>query len=193
MTDNERNDRVLVVDDESAYTDLLAAWLKDDYEVLTATSGPAALDEFRSVGGDVDVVLLDRRMPGISGDETLEQIRDTNYECQVAMVTAVEPSFDVVDMGFDDYLVKPISREELKEVVANLLDRANYQKGVQELFALASKVAVLEERHPTAELESSEKYAQLRERLDGKFEELDDLLTDLSDEEYATIFRKFDA
>ncbi|MFB6154258.1 MAG: response regulator [Haloferacaceae archaeon] len=192
MTDTDRTDRVLVVDDEAAYTDLLAAWLEADYAVETATSGREALDALDALDSDVDVVLLDRRMPGLSGNEVLERLDDMDCTCGVAMVTAVEPSFDVVDMGFDDYLVKPISRERLRDVVDALLDRTAYEERVQELFSLASKKAVLEERHTRTELESSAEYARLDERFARTFEELDGVLGSLSETEYEELFRQFE-
>jgi len=187
MTTQERTGTVLVVDDEPAYTDLLAEWLRDDYDVRTATSGERALEQLDDA---VDVVLLDRRMPGLSGDEVLDRIRESDFECRVAMVTAVEPSMDVVDMGFDDYLVKPISREDLHDVVENLLTRATYAREVQELFALTSKKAVLEERHPPAELSASDQFQDLLDRIDEKSEQLEDVLGDLTHDEYTAVFRE---
>jgi len=187
MTTQERTGTVLVVDDEPAYTDLLAEWLRDDYDVRTATSGERALEQLDDA---VDVVLLDRRMPGLSGDEVLGCIRESDFECRVAMVTAVEPSIDVVEMGFDDYLVKPISRQDLHDVVANLLKRTTYAREVQELFALVSKRAVLEERHPPTELSSSDQFQDLLGRIDEKSTQLDGLLGDLSHEEYRAVFQE---
>jgi len=55
----------------------------------------------------VDVVLLDRMMPGMSGQEVLAAIRERGLDCRVAMVTAVDADFDVIEMGFDEYLGKP--------------------------------------------------------------------------------------
>jgi DNA-binding response OmpR family regulator len=187
MTTKERTGDVLVVDDEPAYTDLLAEWLRDDYDVRTATSGTDALEQLDDA---VDVVLLDRRMPGLSGDEVLDRIRESDFECRVAMVTAVEPSLDIVDMRFDDYLVKPISREELHEVVENLLKRTTYAREIQTLFALTSKRAVLEERHPPTELSSSDEFQELLDRIDQKSAQLDGLLDELSHEEYRAVFQE---
>ena len=118
-TDESRT--VLVVDDEPNLADLYAAWLGERYETRVAYGGAEGLDLF---GEDVDIALIDRLMPEMSGDEVLEHIRDTGHDCQVAMVTAVEPDFDIIEMGFDDYLVKPILRDELLEAVQNLLSRA---------------------------------------------------------------------
>jgi DNA-binding response OmpR family regulator len=170
---------VLVVEDEPDLADLYATWLRDDYRVRVAYGGREALDE---LDDQVDVVLLDRRMPDLSGDEALEAIRDRGVECRVAMVTAVEPDFDIVKMGFDDYLVKPVSRESLKETVENLLLRNTYDDGIQELFSLASKKAILESEKDAATLEEHEEYQKLSDRVDELRSQLDQALVEFDDE-----------
>ncbi|ELY62024.1 response regulator transcription factor [Natronolimnohabitans innermongolicus] len=153
---------VLVVEDEPDLANLYAAWLESDYDVETAYEGENALD---AIDDTVDVVLLDRRMPGISGDTILTAIRDRGLDCRVAMVTAVEPDFDIVEMGFDDYLVKPVSKDELRRIVDQLLLRSSYDDQLQELFALASKKALLDAQKTDAERKSSREYDTLQDRL----------------------------
>lgn len=186
------NDRplVLVVEDEADLADLYAAWLGDSYRVRTAYGGREALD---NLDAEVDIVLLDRRMPGLSGDDVLDVIQDRGLDCQVAMVTAVEPDFDVLGMGFDDYLVKPVARDELLETVENLNRRGTYDSGVQELFSLASKKALLEAEKTDAELDENEEYGELTDRLETLREELDTTIDEMgSDDEFETLFREFD-
>jgi DNA-binding response OmpR family regulator len=97
------NPTVLIVEDESDLAALYAHYLSDHYTVKTANSGEEALKLF---DGTVDVVLLDRKMPGLSGDEVLREVSRRGYDCRVAMVTAVTPQSDIVDFGIEDYLVK---------------------------------------------------------------------------------------
>jgi DNA-binding response OmpR family regulator len=170
---------VLVVEDEPDLADLYATWLKDEYRVRTAYGGREALEE---LDDEVAVVLLDRRMPDLSGDEALEAIRERGVDCRVAMVTAVEPDFDIVEMGFDDYLVKPVSRDSLKETVENLLLRSSYDVGIQELFSLASKKALLEAEKDAVALEENDEYQQLTERVVELREELNQTLAQFDDE-----------
>ena len=178
---------VLIVEDEPDLADLYAAWLSSDYRVRTAYGGQEALDK---LDDQIDVVLLDRRMPGVSGDEVLEEIRGRGLDCRIAMVTAVEPDFDIVEMGFDDYLVKPVAKEELYETVESLLTRSSYDEGVQELYALASKKALLESEKGSAELEDSQEYQQLERDLEQLREELGETLDSFGDhEEFVSVFR----
>ncbi|RDI70698.1 HalX domain-containing protein [Halopelagius longus] len=178
---------VLIVEDEPDLADLYATWLKDEYRVRVAYGGREALEALDEA---VDVVLLDRRMPDLSGDEALAEIRDRGFECRVAMVTAVEPDFDIVAMGFDDYLVKPVSKEALEGTVSNLLLRNAYDDGVKELFSLASKKALLESEKDATSLESSEEYNELDGRLKELRSELDEALQNLDDErDIAAVYR----
>jgi len=175
---------VLVVEDERDLADLYTTWLAESYRVRTVNDGRAALDE---IDDEVRVVLLDRRMPDLSGDEVLDALRDRELDCRVAMVTAVEPDIDVVDMSFDDYLVKPVSRDELNNTVSNLLVRDEYDEGVRRLFSLASKKALLESDTSKAALEESEKYQQLLDDIASLRAELDDKLAQLSDTDDLTL------
>lgn len=176
---------VLVVEDEADLAAIYAEWLGDAYEVRVATDGASALEAY---DGDVAVALLDRRMPDRSGDEVLAAIRERGDGCRVAMVTAVEPDFDVLDLGFDDYLQKPISREELVEVVERLLALATYDRAIQEFYGLLSKRSALEAEKAPQELEASEEYDALVERIERRQRRVDATLGDLTPTEYDALF-----
>ncbi len=171
---------VLIVEDEPDLADLYTAWLSEHCTVRTAYNGSQALD---AIDKDVDVVLLDRRMPGLSGDTVLDTIRERELGCRVAMVTAVEPDFDIIEMGFDDYLVKPVSKKDLWSVVEQLLLRSEYDEQLQQFFALASKKAILDKQKTTAELRSSEEYVRLKDRLAVLRADIDDTVASLSDQD----------
>ena len=168
---------VLVVDDDHDVADLYATYLGEDYEVWTAYSGTEAIDV---LDDEPDVVLLDRRMPGLSGDEVLDRIREREIDCRVGMVTAVEPDFNIVDMPFDDYVVKPVTAADLRSLVESLLARKMYNEKIQEYFAVASKRAALMEEKTEAALQESEEYARLEARAEELEAELDDIREDMS-------------
>ena len=153
---------VLVVDDEQELADLYADYIEDRYTVLTAYSGPAALEKLST---DVDVVLLDRRMPELSGDEVLERIRASDADCRVVFVTAVDPGPDTIDLPFDDYLVKPVDRSTVVDAIERMLHRNTYDERLMEVVNLASRMATLESKMDIEELEDSDEYVALRKRL----------------------------
>ncbi len=171
---------VLIVEDEPDVAETYNLWLADDYDVRMAGSGDEGLAE---LDDEVDVVLLDRMMPGLSGDEVLERIRERGLDCRVAMVTAVEPDFDILEMGFDAYLCKPIRSQQLHETVENLLDRSTYDDLLQEYYSLVEKQATLEATKSSAELADNEEYLELRERVEELESELSDTLGGIDNDE----------
>jgi DNA-binding response OmpR family regulator len=177
---------VLVVEDEPDIAALYAGFLREEHDVDVAETAAEAIDR---VDATLDVVLLDRRLPDGSGDDVLEHIREEGLDCRVAMVTAVEPDFDIIDMGFDLYLTKPVSRSKLLAAIDTLLTRSEYDDLIQEAAALASKRAVLSSQKPAAQRESNEAYAELVERLEDLDADIDDLGESLSTDDYRAMFR----
>jgi len=171
---------VLVVEDERHLADLYTEYLQEAYIVRTAYSGDEAIDMLSS---HIDVVLLDRRMPVTSGNEVLAAIEEGEYDFGVAMVTAVDPDFDIIDLGVDDYLVKPVSKQSLREVVDRLLTISEYNERLQEYTSKKLKRNVLRVEKPKTELDSNERYNRLESELESLERELDDLSESLSDED----------
>lgn len=179
--------RLLVVDDEPDLVDLYALSLRGDYEVETAYGGREAIDLIED-GETFDVALIDRRMPDVSGDDVLERLVETSPDCRVAMVTAVEPDFDVLDMSFDEYIVKPISKADIHETVSRLLRLESYREKRQEGYVLASKAAALRAHKDPEALEGSEEYQDLVGRLESVRTELDDTADEFETVDFATAF-----
>jgi DNA-binding response OmpR family regulator len=189
MSDGHTAGTVLVVDDDPSLTEVYAAWLASDYRVRQATSGEEALDE---LDGDVDVVLLDRRMPGLSGREVLETIREAGYGCRVAMVTGVRPDDDIVEMGFDEYLLKPAEREDIHGTVEDLLARSDYDDQIQELYALASKRATLAAERERQDVEPGAASRELEARIDSVRERIDAAVDAFEHDDFRVAFRDID-
>ncbi|AGN02921.1 HalX domain protein [Salinarchaeum sp. Harcht-Bsk1] len=169
---------ILVVDDEARLADLFAAWLQADWSVDTAYDGEEALEK---MGDSVEIVLLDRRMPGLSGDEVLQRIREDGYDSRVVMVTAVDPDFDIIEMGFDDYLVKPVSKDDLVDIVERIQTRSTYEADIQEYYSLVSKKSLLESEKSERELEDNAEYQELVERVEQLEDKVDHSVGQLSD------------
>lgn len=190
MTDSTNSQpTVLIVDDEQDVVDLYAAFLADDYSVRTAYGGEDALDQYDE---DVDVVLLDRRMPTISGDEVLATIREYESDCQVVMVTAVDPDFDVLDMGFDGYLTKPVDSDELHAVVEQMLTRREYDEQLQTYYQLVAKRAALAAEKSDTELNENDGFTALKQRITELEAEVDMAIGEFDDSDFEASFRKLD-
>ena len=166
---------VLLVDDEEEVADVYALRLENEYDIRVAYSGEEALEE---IDVDVDIVLLDRRMPNVSGDEVLTAIREKGYDCRVIMLTAVDPGLDILGMPFDDYLCKPVEKDDLVSAIDQQLQIQAHDEQLSEYFEVTSKLALLESELPPQELENNDELRRLR----GRAEDLESELSGLLDE-----------
>ncbi len=127
--------RILVVDDEPRYLRLLEAnLLTEGYQVFTATDGEEAVEFFSS--NPVDLILLDVMLPRMDGFTACQRIRQYST-VPIIMLTAKGEEHDRVrglDVGADDYLVKPFSVMELLARVRAVLRRAQVAEFGQERF-----------------------------------------------------------
>lgn len=109
--------RVLVVDDEPDFLKLIERRLtRRNLHVDTVTNGRAALAFLQD--NPVDVVILDVRMPGLSGIDTLKDIRKRFRDCEVIMLTghgSVQSGIEGISLGAYDYILKPFSIDNLLE------------------------------------------------------------------------------
>ena len=115
---------ILVVDDEKNYLLVLKELLIDEgYEVLTAQSGANALAILNET--ELDLVVTDMKMPGMSGLELLEKLKQKDPQLPVVMMTAfgtVEKAVEAMKKGAFDYISKPFDNESLKKTVATALN-----------------------------------------------------------------------
>ncbi|SES20882.1 response regulator transcription factor [Corynebacterium cystitidis] len=125
---------ILIVEDEESLADPLAYLLrKEGFEAIVAPDGPTALDEFNA--NEVDLVLLDLMLPGMSGTDVCKQLRAVS-QVPIIMVTARDSEIDKVvglELGADDYVTKPYSSRELIARIRAVLRRGPDAEG-EEIF-----------------------------------------------------------
>lgn len=123
---------ILIVEDEESLADPLAFLLrKEGFETIIAGDGPTALVEFSR--NEIDIVLLDLMLPGMSGTDVCKELRSVST-VPVIMVTARDSEIDKVvglELGADDYVTKPYSSRELIARIRAVLRR----RGVTETEA----------------------------------------------------------
>jgi len=125
-----------------------------------------AADAFDELDDTIGVILLDRNLPDMSGDEVLKTLREEGYEVPVAMVTVAEPDSDIIGMEFDEYLTKPVDGEQLVKTVRVLANRSSFEEKSREFFRLAVKQASLNTTEGDARDESLERLLSLQDELD---------------------------
>src|ERR1700759_270455 len=110
--------RALIIEDEDRLRQMMKLTLETEAEVGEAASGEAGLETFAS--GPWDVVLLDQRLPGIDGLETLRRLKQVDAAACVVMVTAfasIELAVEAMKIGATDFLRKPVAPEALRGAV----------------------------------------------------------------------------
>jgi DNA-binding response OmpR family regulator len=127
---------ILVVDDQFQNIELLEAYLAPQgYEIVKAASGQEALDKLSS--NQIDLVLLDVMMPGMSGIEVLQKLRtdEKTKAIPVVMVTVLKETEDKVkalEAGCDDFISKPFDKVELLARVKSILKISYYLRQLDE-------------------------------------------------------------
>lgn len=132
---------ILVVDDEIGPRESLRAILKSEYRVLVATEGEQAVKMVEE--SPIDVVLLDLRMPGVSGVHVMERIKAMDPDIEVILITgyaSYETVLEALRLHAFDYIPKPFNIAQLRDLVRRAVARrASYvQKPAQEQASAAS-------------------------------------------------------
>lgn len=145
---------ILIVEDEESLADPLAFLLrKEGFDVILASDGPTALEQFAN--NTVDIVLLDLMLPGMSGTDVCKQLRATS-SVPVIMVTARDSEIDKVvglELGADDYVTKPYSSRELIARIRAVLRRGHdvsaesQEEELEEQILEGGRVRMDVERH----------------------------------------------
>jgi two-component system, NtrC family, response regulator AtoC len=135
---------VLIVDDDEGMRDTLTAILKRDYRVLRVGSGEAALPVLNKE--DVDLIMLDVRLPGISGFEVLRIVKENYSLVEVIMISAIneiETAVQAMRHGAYHYINKDFDYDQLRALVGNASERQDLNRQV---LTLSAQVADQTER-----------------------------------------------
>lgn len=125
---------ILVAEDESSIRDFIVINLKvAGFDVLEATNGTEAVELYDKSSESIDIALLDIMMPGLSGHEVCEHIRENNANVGIVFLTAKTQEQDIIGgfrYGADDYITKPFSPSELVARLETLYRRVEYSKNL---------------------------------------------------------------
>jgi len=122
---------ILAVDDEIGVIESFKLFLEDKYNLLTATSGEEALEKIEKE--NINLVLLDIIMPGMSGLEVLSRIKEKHDDIDVIMITAIKTirtAIQAIKLGAYDYITKPFDVDEVSSSIQRVLEKQNLFKEV---------------------------------------------------------------
>lgn len=134
--------KVLVVDDEEMARVSIANVLKDDCAVELAADGPEAISKAKD--NNYDVILLDIRMPKMSGIEVLKELQDMSVRSDIIMLTALDEAklaWQASKSGAFDYIMKPFNNEDLVLRVKMAVKRKETTDLNMKKFMIMSEVA----------------------------------------------------
>lgn len=124
--------KILLVEDEIKISSIIEKYLlKEGYEVSKAFDGEEAINKFENE--EIDLIILDRMLPKLTGDEVIEFIRERS-NIPIIMVTAKVEEKDIIEgfkFGADDYVVKPFSPGELLERIKAVLRRTQRSETIK--------------------------------------------------------------
>jgi DNA-binding response OmpR family regulator len=132
---------VLVLEDERMVANTFADYFSDAYDTQYVRTGEEAIERYTE---DIDLVLIDRKLDGVSGDEVAARIRAAHEQQLILCVSGVEPDDDICDLAVDDYVHKPVEEEEMETRMELLLDRAALGATARSYLSLRSKQLALE-------------------------------------------------
>ena len=140
--------RILVVEDEKNLNDIIVKKLKNEkYGVDSCFDGKDAIDYILAT--EYDVIILDIMLPKLNGFEVLKSIRNKNIKTPVLMLTAkdgIEDKVQGLDLGADDYLIKPFSFEELLARIRVLLRRNSTNNNANNIYKIANLTVDIDSR-----------------------------------------------
>ena len=114
--------KILVVDDEQMQRDMLKGFLeKQDFQVITAANGNEAIQLFNDL--PLQLVLLDHKMPDMTGDVVLDRLKAINPQTRAIMITAfgeIDTAVKVMKLGADDFMEKPVNLKDLLEKIKSI-------------------------------------------------------------------------
>lgn len=162
------NPTVLVVDSDRRLTEMYSRWLEERYTVVRAHSDEE-LD--RRCKEEIDVMLFAEGVPGTDPERILAAVRP---ECRTIMLVEERTDFDVLEIGCDELLRKPVVSERLREAVEEQLTRQGESDPQREFGSLGAKQSFLESIHPSETLAANDDYRELCSRLETLEAQLDD-------------------
>ncbi len=134
MKDDKKHADILLVEDSPSLTAVYQGYLAcDEFHVLTASTGGEALKKLEQY--TPDVVLLDLKLPDISGMDVLRQIHEAEQECSVVIITAhgsADVAIEAMRYGAVDFISKPFNAPRLKVTLENVLENRHLAKIVNE-------------------------------------------------------------
>jgi DNA-binding response OmpR family regulator/DNA-binding HxlR family transcriptional regulator len=131
---------VLILEDERMIADIFADYFSESYHTQYVPTGTEALEAYTA---DTNLVIIDRKLDGMSGDTVADRIRAEHEQQLLLCVSGVEPDNDIYELDYDDYIHKPVEEDEMRTRMELLLNRAALDSTARTYLSLRSKQLAL--------------------------------------------------
>ncbi|TKX73137.1 response regulator [Halorubrum sp. GN11_10-6_MGM] len=168
---------VLIIEDDREQAGEYADWL-EGYAVRIAGDGESALD---ALDEEVDVILLDGDLPDPPSEELLGRLRARQIDSQIGLLSGVRVGSDVFRLDIDEYVPRPLDRDELRETVARLVDHGAVERITDRYLSLVARRRQIEARRDDEDLTDDDRYRELTGEIAGRRQQLSSLLERIDD------------
>ncbi|MFB6115452.1 MAG: winged helix-turn-helix transcriptional regulator [Candidatus Nanohalobium sp.] len=158
---------ILIVEDEEEQAELYARWLNSQYSVSTANTKAEFYEEFSE---EINLVLLDRDLQNTTAGELIEET-ELLKERPVILITGKEPGEGIIGLNISDYMLKPISKEEIKQKISEVMKIQEKNNKLQKFASLLQKKDILERNNS---IYGKDEYEELLEEIEELREEIDE-------------------
>jgi diguanylate cyclase (GGDEF)-like protein/PAS domain S-box-containing protein len=155
MEEKPSGSLILLVDDEPFLLKVLTSILQTSYRIKTASNGSTALDVASDMEDRPDLILLDVKMPGMDGIEVVRRLRAQPHTCDIPVIfvsgdSSEKSQLSGLNLGADDYLLKPVVANVLLAKVRNVLDRRQREQHLRlaaHVFQHSGEAIILTDRN----------------------------------------------
>lgn len=182
-------ENVLIVEDEESLAKLFAKQIGDEYDTTVVTHAGNAI---ANISVETDYVLLDRKLPGMSGDKVLEYIVSQPYDISVIIISAIDPDQNVIHQPYDEYITKTVDDGEIKEAMERVEKKNRFVELLGEYVKKAETWEVVQSNLSSAESDMDVDVGILEDDLDELADEFATLAVELSDTKATDILSEID-
>lgn len=177
---------VLVVAKREEFARLYQVWLQEEgYSVEFAPSDDPPVTAPRE---PFDAVILDREVSATDDPSVIEVARAGDDDRPIILITTLDSVFEVIDLRFDDYVLKPASKADLVGALTRVLHRGEYGQAVQEFGRSVVTIALIRQGTTVEERSTNDAYGALVDRFLQLFAETGETVSQLDDEELGAVF-----
>jgi DNA-binding NarL/FixJ family response regulator len=176
LTSQDTDATILIINADRQEAETYADWLAG-YTIQITDDSERAL----ATADTVDVILLAGDFADPPSDELLGRLRARNPDCQIGLLSANRVGPDVLRLDFDEYVPRPLDREELRDTVARLVDHRVVEGSVETYLSLVSRRRQIEARRDDEDLTDDERYRELTGEIAARRQQIRSLLERIDD------------